>query len=84
MLSFCERTWQWGDYIGDVWDQWVADPAGALLLATVGDQAAGVGKVTMISRSEAWLEGLRVNPAFRGHGVAQDLWHAAETAARKR
>ncbi len=84
VLSFCMRTWEWGDYIGDVWDEWVRGDTGPLLVAVVGDQVAGTGKVTMLSRAEAWLEGLRVNPAFRGHGVAQALYDAAETEARKR
>lgn len=84
VLAFCGRTFEWGDYIGDVWDKWVNDPAGPLLVAVVGDQVVGTGKVTMISGSEAWLEGLRVNPAFRGQGLAQAMYEAAETTARKR
>jgi len=84
VLGFCGRTFEWGDYIGDVWDRWVSDPAGPLLVAVVGDQVVGTGKVTMISGSEAWLEGLRVNPDFRGHGLAQTMYEAAEMAARKR
>ena len=84
VLAFCGRTFEWGDYIGDVWDQWLNDPAGPLLVAVVGDQVVGTGKVTMISGSEAWLEGLRVNPAFRGQGLAQAMYEAAETTARKR
>lgn len=84
VLAFCGRTWEWGDYIGDVWERWLADKDGYFMVALVGERIAGTGKVTMISRAEAWLEGLRVNPAFRGHGVAQALYDAAETAARKR
>ncbi len=86
VLSFCERTWQWGDYIGDVWDRWVQQQNvdGPVMVALVGDQIAGVGKVTMISKAEAWLEGLRVSPAFRGYGVALSIWEAAEIEARKR
>jgi GNAT superfamily N-acetyltransferase len=84
ILAFCKRTFEWGDYIGDVWDKWLHDPAGPLFVALIDDQPAGVGKLTMISKTEAWLEGLRVNPAFRGHGVAQALYDATETEARKR
>jgi ribosomal protein S18 acetylase RimI-like enzyme len=84
VLAFCGRTFEWGDYIGDVWDRWTNDPAGPLLVAVVDDQVVGTGKVTMTSGSEAWLEGLRVNPAFRGQGLAQAMYEAAETTARKR
>jgi GNAT superfamily N-acetyltransferase len=84
VLAFCERTLEWGHSIGDVWDAWLADRAGPLLVAEVDGEPAGVGKVTMLSRAEAWLEGLRVNPAFRGSGVAQAMYHAAESEARRR
>jgi len=84
VLAFCARTFEWGDYIGDVWDRWINDPAGPLLVAVVDGQVVGTGKVTMISGSEAWLEGLRVNPSFRGQGLAQAMYEAAETTARKR
>jgi ribosomal protein S18 acetylase RimI-like enzyme len=84
VLAFCGRTFEWGDYIGDVWDRWVDDPAGPLLVAVFGGEVVGTGKVTMISGTEAWLEGLRVNPAFRGQGLAQAMYEAAETAALKR
>ena len=84
VLAFCARTFEWGDYIGDVWDRWINDPAGPLLVAVVDSQVVGTGKVTMTSGSEAWLEGLRVNPSFRGQGLAQAMYEAAETTARKR
>ena len=84
ILSFCKRTWDWGDYIGDVWNEWLTDSVGVLLVAVVGEEMAGVGKVTMVSKAEAWLEGLRVNPPFRGQGIAQALYHGAEKAARRR
>ncbi len=84
VLSFCRRTFQWGDYIGDVWDRWVADPAGPIFVVVIERRIAGVGKLTMISKKEAWLEGLRVNPDFRGHGVAKALYQATEAAARRR
>lgn len=84
VLSFCGRTFEWGDYIGDVWEKWLNDPTGPLLVAVVGERIVGTGKVTMISATEAWLEGLRVNPEYRGVGVAQAMYDAAETTARKR
>ena len=28
VLAFCMHTWDWGDYIESVWDEWLHDPQG--------------------------------------------------------
>lgn len=44
-------------------------------------QLAGLGKLTVFSPGEVWLEGLRVDPAHRGKGVAKALaQHQLESA----
>ena len=44
---------------------------------TAPGRPIAVGRVTLLSASEAWMEGLRVDPAIRGHGVAT-AFQAAE------
>ncbi|HUR17181.1 MAG TPA: GNAT family N-acetyltransferase [Candidatus Limnocylindrales bacterium] len=36
-------------------------------------QVVAITRVAMVSRTEAWLEGIRVDPRVRGMGVASDL-----------
>src|SRR5215468_5486230 len=38
VLAFCAHTWDWGDYIPQVWDEWLADPSGCLLVAILADR----------------------------------------------
>ncbi|MBA3750029.1 MAG: hypothetical protein H0X03_03895 [Nitrosopumilus sp.] len=32
ILKFCNDTFEWGDYIEIVWDSWLIDPSGLLLV----------------------------------------------------
>jgi RimJ/RimL family protein N-acetyltransferase len=73
VLRFCQDTFEWGDYIGNVWDYWLTDPSGRLFVATYEDVAVGVSHVAMVKRGEAWAEGARVAPEFRRMGVASSL-----------
>ena len=73
VLAFCEHTWEWGDYIAEVWDEWLADPAGRLLVALLEDHPVALVHMKMVSSYECWLEGGRVAPALRGRGISQRL-----------
>ncbi len=70
VLDFCRNTWPGGDYIPEVWDEWIRGPKGSLLVATVRGGPVGLGHCYFQTRNVAWLEGLRVDPAYRGRGIA--------------
>ena len=81
VLAFCQHTYDWGDYIPLAWDDWLADTQGELWVATLQDTPVGVAKVTMITPTEAWLEGLRVHQDYRRQGLAwQFLIHCLNVA----
>jgi ribosomal protein S18 acetylase RimI-like enzyme len=84
VLAFCMYTWEWGDYIEHAWDDWLHDPQGKLFVATKDDQPVAVAHMRMLNKTEAWLEGLRVDPAFRKHGIASALYEAQLTEAIRR
>jgi ribosomal protein S18 acetylase RimI-like enzyme len=84
VLAFCANTWEYGDYIPHVWDAWLRDERGALLVAVVDDRPAGVVHVRMLSADEAWLEGIRVDPAVRRQGIGRVLTSRALVAAHER
>lgn len=73
VLAFCIHTWDWGDYIEYVWDEWLHDPKGKLFVATVDGQPAAVAHVQMLTATEAWMEGLRVAPEYRNRGIARAM-----------
>lgn len=84
VLAFSSQTWEWGDYIAYVWDEWLHADNGALFVATLDGQPVGIANLRMLNASEAWLEGMRVDPTHRQHGVASALFDAQITAARRR
>jgi L-amino acid N-acyltransferase YncA len=83
VLAFCEQTWEWGDYIADVWDEWLADQAGRLMVALLEGRPVGVVHMQMVSPHECWLEGMRVDPAERRRGISRRLNAEAMNEARK-
>jgi GNAT superfamily N-acetyltransferase len=84
VLAFCSQTWEWGDYIAYVWDEWLRAENGALFVATMDGHPVGIANLRMLNASEAWMEGMRVDPAFRRQGVATALSGAQVAEARRR
>jgi len=71
--AVCARAWEGEDYVPKVWDEWLADPYGQLVVAEVDNRVVALGKLSRLADGEWWLEGLRVDPAFRRQGVAGQL-----------
>jgi len=74
VLSFCSNTFDWGDYIDQVWDLWRADKNGRLLVAESEGSKIAMSHVAVCPGSKsAWLEGVRVHPSYRRSQVASRL-----------
>ena len=82
VLKFCIHTFEWGDYIDQVWDLWYSDQAGLLLVAeeevSLHDKKqSSVLALSHVSlcpnKNNIWLEGIRVNPNYRRRYVATQL-----------
>jgi len=71
MVTISAQIWEGEDYIPLVVDDWLAE--GGLVAAELDGQLAGYAKLTLLAPGEVWLEGLRVDPAHRGKGVAKAL-----------
>jgi ribosomal protein S18 acetylase RimI-like enzyme len=85
VFAFTARTWgDDGDYIPYVWDQWLADQQGTMLVAIAEGRAVGLIHVAMLAADEAWIEGIRVDPALRRQGIGRALTMQALAAARER
>ena len=83
VMAFCEHTWEWGDYIADVWDEWLADTAGRLMVAVLDGRPIAVVHMQMVAPHECWLEGMRVDPAARRRGISRRLNAEAMSEAQK-
>src|SRR5579864_2721459 len=84
VLAFCTNTWEWGDYIDRVWDDWLHYPDGRLFVATIDERPVGLSRLRMLSSTEAWLEGVRVDPEYRRMGLAIALNQAVLLEAMRR
>jgi len=73
VAAICAQCWDREDYVPLVWDEWLADPHGRLVVAERAGEVAGFGKLTLLAPGEWWLEGLRVDPAHRRQGLAGRL-----------
>jgi ribosomal protein S18 acetylase RimI-like enzyme len=75
ILAFTAHTWgvDEGDYIQEVFDDWLADPSGEFTAALIEDQVVAIAKLTDLGNGEWWFEGLRVDPDFRRRGIASAL-----------
>ncbi len=79
VLDFCKNTFEWGDYIDRIWDSWINDPSGLLLVTEINYKNKSKGHPIALARISAcpnnlsWIEGLRVNPEYRKQGIATSL-----------
>lgn len=63
------------------WQDWSEEP-GHDLVAMDGGRAVGGIHVSIIGRTEAWMEAIRVHPDAQGRGIAGGLVREAERVAR--
>jgi ribosomal protein S18 acetylase RimI-like enzyme len=84
VLAFCQQTWDDGDYIASVWDEWLADPTGSLLAAVSASNPVAIVRVTQLNATESWIEGLRVAPEARRQGTGAALVAEALRVTRAR
>jgi GNAT superfamily N-acetyltransferase len=82
VLAFCAQTWEWGDYLPEVWDEWLTDPMGRLLVATLDGRPVAVMHLRMVAPDEGWLEGMRVDPTMRRQGIARAVSERGREEAR--
>jgi GNAT superfamily N-acetyltransferase len=73
MLELTRTIWEGGDYVPQVWQDWLADPQGILAVAEYAGRVLGLGKLTRLAAGQWWLEGLRTHPEYEGHGIATSL-----------
>jgi GNAT superfamily N-acetyltransferase len=73
VLELTRTIWEGHDYVPQVWAEWLADPDGQLAVAEWQGRVVGLGKLTRISESDWWMEGLRTHPELEGRGIAARL-----------
>jgi GNAT superfamily N-acetyltransferase len=93
VAAFTADTWAdrgGSDYIPDIYHDWIADDDGETRQTFVVDVGAetpsaelgAIVQVVTLSPYEAWGQGLRVNPDYRGRGLAKAITEASFAFAR--
>jgi GNAT superfamily N-acetyltransferase len=73
VLEFCKDTWDWGDYIDLVWDDWLSDPDGRLIVAVHDGVPVAVVHLVLMPTGEGWIEGMRISLKHRDKGIGAKL-----------
>ncbi len=83
ILAFCRQTFNWGDYISEVWDDWLHDTRGRMFVGLADRNPVGMMHVALLDDEAAWMEGMRVHPDFRRRGVASCMDATGRKYARE-
>ncbi|MFB6176816.1 MAG: N-acetyltransferase family protein [Halobaculum sp.] len=90
VVAFTQDTWSEqgaSDYMPDAFPRWVETdgPEQRTFVVDVndGEDVAGVLQGVILSDTEAWAQGMRVDPAYRGHGLSPKLSRAVFEWARE-
>jgi GNAT superfamily N-acetyltransferase len=83
VVAYAQDTWEWGDYLPRVLDQWLLDQRSTVRLAATDlDEPIGSYRLTRVDEHQGWLSGLRVRADERGRGAAGLLLEDALALAR--
>lgn len=87
MEHICAHTWDDGDYVPYVWDRWLAEEEGPLIVGELEGRVVALAKITFQTPDQVWLQGQRVDPDYRQRGIGRKcleygLEYAREHGAR--
>ena len=81
ILGFCTNTFSWGDYIHEVWDNWITD-GGLLIFEKSKIPIAMCHGVIYHNEKMVWIEGIRVRHDHRKKNIATKLIRNFEKTAK--
>jgi GNAT superfamily N-acetyltransferase len=84
VLEAVRTIWGGQDRVPEVFDRWVTHRTGPFFVAESSGRVVGMGKLTVVTATEAWLEGGRVAPGWRRRGIATALFAHRLAYARDR
>ena len=76
VLGFCLRIWQERDYSKKTWTDWQGNRKRRVWIAEEDKTPIGIIRGEILSPTEAWMEGLRVDPDSHSRGVGSKLYSA--------
>jgi GNAT superfamily N-acetyltransferase len=87
IASWTADTFSWGDYVGAAFGDWLEEEHGVVIVAEVDGLPKALGRIRMVSESEAWSNAMRVHPDLRrtgiGTAVGEAMWQWADKAGAR-
>ncbi|MDC0169898.1 GNAT family N-acetyltransferase [Candidatus Nitrosopelagicus sp.] len=81
VLNFCKNTFSWGDYIHEVWDNWITE--GNLIVVENEEIPISMAHAGFYPMEKMiWIEGIRVSEDFRKKGIAEKMINHFEINAK--
>lgn len=84
LMEFIRHVWGGHDYIPRVWDRWLRDRSGRVFVVEADGKPVGMNRVRFLADGSAWFEGVRVDPRYRGRGLATMLGETSMKVAARR
>lgn len=85
IVAWTSDTFDWGDYVPERLPGWLADPNSHVVVCVDhNDTPIAISHTTMVSPTEAWLEGARVHPEHRRSGLGSAMNQEGTRWARER
>lgn len=76
IAEWTRETFSWGDYVARMFDRWLDDAAGTVIVAELDGSPVAMGRVAMVGPGEAWAQGMRVHPDHRREGIGTSVSEA--------
>jgi GNAT superfamily N-acetyltransferase len=73
ILEISSQIWDGEDYVPELLDGWFSDHEGELAVALLNDHLIAFAHRTWLCPGIAWLEGIRTDPAWEGHGAGRAI-----------
>ncbi|HEX2153244.1 MAG TPA: GNAT family N-acetyltransferase [Acidimicrobiia bacterium] len=74
IAEFTTGTFSWGDYVAEMFLEWLAEPETEVPVATDDhDRPIALARVRMLAPREGWLSAARVHPEHRRMGLGSSL-----------
>ena len=70
IADISSQIWESDDYVTSVFDDWLADKSGEVIVALLDGKLIGFARRTYLLPGYAWFEGIRTDPAYSNTGAA--------------
>ena len=84
MERICAHTWEWGDYIPEVWDDWLTDEQGLPIVGELAGRVVALSRIRFQTPDQLWLEGMRVDAEYRSRGIGRQFLEHSIAFAQER